>query len=68
MQLTIGQIKKHCKNHPYFALRHITGCVAGVNSAIVKRDLMNKNDDIITDYVSIIPCTLNEYINIKIKY
>ena len=68
--LTVKQVSDACKKNDYLLFRFNSGYQMGVNGkvAILARKRTNKKDNDKTDFVSFIPCGINEYIEHKHPY
>lgn len=68
--LTVKQVEKACKEHPYVLFRLANGFQVGINSKIAgiarKKRHYNENDD--TSFLGYVPCDFMEYISCKIGF
>ena len=65
--MTVKQLYKACLKHSYILVRFSSGRQMGVNTKIADLIFKKKNypDNQKTDFVSYLPCGLNEYISKK---
>jgi hypothetical protein len=67
--MTVGDIQKACKKHKYILLRLLGGRLVCVNSKVMKMGLnTGRSKSQTTDYIGLIPCSFNEYINYKVPF
>jgi len=65
--LTVKQLNEACKKHPYILARFGSGYQMGINSKIapIAQKIKKHNDNELTNFVSFLPCDINQYISHK---